>query len=268
MEYAVDGDGRQVTAWSTKRLAFEPKGWQVAFRADLRAALRSLRPQRGRGLVVTYATPDQGFVDLENVLLYNVGQGCISHLLDDGLSCRRITSPDGLHHVRYQVAGLPGQSTAVPVGHVDSTWQGPLPISVAEWWAQLRPGTRAAAMQEELPRFDLDVTLTGPGLSGVRMGGALKSLLDGLVACFNAHDGSNHDRLADLIFVSGPGDTTWRSLCDTSTALLGVRPLIRTYRGGLAWNPADERCDAFTIRPSSSERWALQANVHGVSTRR
>lgn len=172
MDCSIESDRGQVTAWSTRRLSFEPQGWQVAFRNDLRATLRSLRPHAGHGLVATYAAPNEAVVDLENVLLYNVGQGCISHLLDDGASCRRVISPDERHHVNYRVAPLPADTTTPPAGRADVTWSGPMPDSAAAWWERLRPGTIVITTQPPQP-FDLAVTVAGPGFSGTRLAGAL-----------------------------------------------------------------------------------------------
>jgi hypothetical protein len=80
-------------------LPFEPQGWLRVFRNELQAALRSMVPGPEHALLASYWAPDDGLVDLENVLLYNVGQGCFSHLLDGGLYCRRLVSGDARHHV-------------------------------------------------------------------------------------------------------------------------------------------------------------------------
>jgi hypothetical protein len=41
----------------------------------------------------------------------------------------------------------------------------------------------------------------------------------------------------------------------------GVRPLIRPYRHAIAWNPADERCQAFRIRAHRAAHWSIHAAV-------
>jgi hypothetical protein len=73
--WGIHGDVHRIEAWSTARLQFEPKGLQIEYRDALRTALRQLRPSDGVVLHGNYATPDQDFADLENVLLYNVGSG-------------------------------------------------------------------------------------------------------------------------------------------------------------------------------------------------
>ena len=78
--YAVGGSAHRVEAWSTIRLPFEPNGWLLDYRNELRTALRAMRTTQVSILLAEYATPDDEFADLENVLLYNVGSGAYSHL--------------------------------------------------------------------------------------------------------------------------------------------------------------------------------------------
>src|SRR5437763_6942840 len=73
-EYLIRASDRRVEAWSTRRLQFEPKGWQVELRAELRRALASLSAETGF-LAAVYASPIRDAGDVENVLFYNVGSG-------------------------------------------------------------------------------------------------------------------------------------------------------------------------------------------------
>jgi hypothetical protein len=59
-----------------------------------------------------YAAPEPAFVDLENVLLYNVGSGCYSHLTHEGIVCRRTVSDDCLHPIKY--AGMERSAPIMP----------------------------------------------------------------------------------------------------------------------------------------------------------
>lgn len=78
--WAVTGDAKSVTAWSRNRLAFEPRGVMLEFRATLRAALKALDAVRGAGLIATYFSPNEESVDVENAALYNVGASTYLHL--------------------------------------------------------------------------------------------------------------------------------------------------------------------------------------------
>jgi hypothetical protein len=73
--YGVTGNEHGVSGWSNVRLPFEPRGDLRAYREELKAALRRMRPRHGEGLIATYGAPDHAFVDVENVALYNIGSG-------------------------------------------------------------------------------------------------------------------------------------------------------------------------------------------------
>ncbi len=264
-EYGVEVNAGNVSAWSIKRLPFEPQGWQRAFRDDLRAALRSLPASPGWLLSAVYASPDDGVVDLENVLLYNVGQGCVRHLMISGVTCAQRRSPDHLHRVRYTLAAaVEPADPAPPLARLSALWNGRAPTTAGEWWARLRPGTSLASGRAptcELGRYRLDVEVVGPGVTDGRLSGMLKSLLDGVVASFQAHDGSHRPALKPLIRQLATPQDPWALLVDPSIAVLGVQALVRPYRQALMWNPADDRCDAFTVRVRRGVDWSVTAEL-------
>jgi hypothetical protein len=189
-EQRVDCSPDGVHGRSRTRLSFEPTGEMKLYRDDLRAALRKTLPQDGCGLVATYLAPDHGVVDVENVLLYNVGSGSYGHLVGGGLAVQRSGSPDAMHHLDYRV-----QHVTVPTdaGAVIATIDAPLePWKTAgQWWRGLRPfvqpvlgGARPAR------RFRLDVELHG-AWSGPALAACVKPMLDGLVSALHVHDGAN-----------------------------------------------------------------------------
>jgi hypothetical protein len=73
-EFGVQSD-RLVEAWASFRLPFEPRtGYAKSFRAELAAAVGSLRGQRAEILSCAYVSPRaRREADVENVLFYNVG---------------------------------------------------------------------------------------------------------------------------------------------------------------------------------------------------
>src|SRR5262249_9668446 len=138
-----------------------------------------------------------------------------------------------------------------------------------DWWLRLRPHT---TIQTERPRTDrvadpfvLDLTIAGPDLPGRRAAGTVKALIDGVVSCFHAHDGSKSDillpRLTSLL-----GDHAWEFVCEPSSAVLGMRPLVRPHGQRIAWNPADERCHAFRVAFVNDAQWKVQAQLRAHSS--
>ncbi len=246
----MESTAEEVVVWSTARLPFEATGDLLRLRTTLRAALRNMAAQPGAGLLATYAAPDKAFVDVENVLLYNVGAASYGHLLSAGLVCRRVPGADNRHHMRYEtVSPLPEPDPgAIQVlAEVDAPLSR-LPATAGEWWAALRPYADLAARTAADPTsFVLDVRLECPATERRRLAGMIKSMLDGLVSVFHAHDGSNEIGLYGRVDGLGEHAVAWSLLCDPSANVLGTRTLVRPYRAGIMWNPVDDRCSAFRV---------------------
>jgi hypothetical protein len=64
-----------VEAWSSRRFAFQPRGSSLDLRAHLRQSLRQMVTEVGDGysLDASCSSIDNTFVDVEDVLFYNVG---------------------------------------------------------------------------------------------------------------------------------------------------------------------------------------------------
>lgn len=261
MQFSVQASTDAVSAWSETRLQFEPRGWQVNFRTDLRAALRGLVGDPRRGMLAEYEAPDDTLVDVENVLVYNVGLAGFAPLIGAGLTCRRGRSVDQRHHVRYRVVdSAPHPGHELVVGEVVAELGQALPKTAGEWWRRLRPYA-VSQPGRRVGVFAVDVLLSGPNPTGTRVMNLIKPMLDGLISCFHVHDGSHVDQLQVALAGLGPVAETWQRLTDPSTAVLGVRSLVRPYRNGVAWNPADDRCHAFRIRSQRSDRWSIHAQI-------
>jgi hypothetical protein len=244
------------------RLPYEPSGWLREFRTDLQNALRAMTLPPSCGMLAEYASPDSGFADLENVLLYNLGSGCLSHLLAGGITCRRLLSPDKRHHLAYRMAPLlpdpaPGAEPLATVKFGLDQW----PNKPSTWWVATRPHLNTPDAPHHDGEFGLDIQLSGPDLTGTRITGLIKPMLDGLVAALHAHDGSHRDLLAPRLAQLGDPHTIWPLLCNPDAAVLGVRTLVRPYRSSVAWNPADERCAGFRIQPALAGRRSITVRL-------
>ncbi|MGW1730045.1 hypothetical protein [Streptomyces sp. NPDC001999] len=144
MDYEIEANRSMVSAWSVTRLPFQPRGWHRRFRGELRLVLRALEPESGHGLIAEYDAPDDAFVVVENVLLYNVGAGAYGHLLGPGLLCRRGSSTDGRHHMRYTLASAipdPDPGATCVIGVLAADLGDVLPRTPGGWRMRLRPHT-------------------------------------------------------------------------------------------------------------------------------
>jgi hypothetical protein len=264
-QYSVIGTVERVEAWSTIRLPFEPKGWLLQYRNDLRAALREMRATDGSVLCAEYASPDSALADVENVLLYNVGTGCYSHLVGQGLVCRRLRSGDELHRVRYTVTErIDWPEFAGPVlataRHRDRVrGEKPLP-----WWRAFRESLVVQSRGPYQGPFAVSVEL---GAEWPRGGlSSPKALLDGLISALHVHDGSSLESITQCFETLGDGARLWGLLNDPTCAILGARRLVRPHGSMLAWNPADERCWSFRLIRSEAED-AVDAAISAIDPR-
>ena len=107
MHYEVSGSADGVAAWSESRLQFQPHSWQKEYRQALRTALGKLVASPEQGLLARYLAPNDDFVDVENVLLYNIGTGLFAPLIRGGITCRRDARPEALHNLTYRVVDSP-----------------------------------------------------------------------------------------------------------------------------------------------------------------
>lgn len=261
--YFVRVDRGVVEAWSNSRLSFEPKGWQVDFRAELRAALSSLRtPGPGEVLVAEYAAADSGqLVDAENVLLYNVG-GPMGRLSRSGARFERSLVPRPeprrrplAHYVRYTIgparARFRNWRQSALIANIEVAFARVIPTKPAQvWWQTRKQSSLPTAPAAGPARFAIRLEADRPGLN---LGAAIKPLIDGIVSAFHVHDGFETPASVARLAAAGAGDPAelTRMLGDQAWAALGPRRLVRPYRSaGVQWNPADEYLVACEISMS------------------
>lgn len=267
-------NGRQsVEAWSVRRLPFEPGGSMLMLRETIRSALGEMDAGGAGSLRAVYATESTDFCDAENVLLYNVGPASFTRLAGRRLTFERSSSVPAcpvplsgraLHHQRYSVDDVPSfeywtVDGVVARGHSSMPRRTAKP---ADWWWQVRIATRSSATVPSVSGpFGLRVRIHSA--AGV-LPAMLKPLLDGVIAGLHSDASPSEEaaaRVADDLHLEP--ETVRRHL--TSPGPLGERrPLVRPYRTGVQWNPADDLCAACTVErvdsaPHGEVQWELLA---------
>ena len=248
--YGVEIGRDEVRGWSIQRLPFEPNGWLKDYRGELREAIRSLEPDTGTHLLAAYASPDREFVDVENVLLYNIGAASYRHLTRGGLEVVRLTSPDRLHHVSYRsCTGLkPGPVAADVRARVSLDAFPADREKPGSWWAAIRP--RLVTTGTELDGgYEIEILLRGDAQAFVSL---VKPMLDGLISALHSHDGTHEHHVLGALARYGEPRVLWDLLNDSTNEILGRRTLLRPHGAGVAWNPADDRCSRFSIIPTAT----------------
>lgn len=273
--YELHADHASVECWSTGRLQFEPRGWQLPLRSDLRAAIAGLDPRPGHCLHATYSSSAAGACDIENVLLYNVGPGTFRQLAGTALVIERATyrprCPEALehyarHYVAYSVTAEtgfrhwhPGAQLATVGARLPALSSSTNPATV--WMAaaaalDIGPGVAPAPGSPYL----LDITVALPAPRPITT--FIKPLLDGLISAFHAHDGSRLPevlpRLAGTLGLV-PDDAV--RLLAPARPPLGTRPLLWPRGDGVQWNPADDDCVGCRISSTVDSTTYLRATL-------
>jgi len=229
-------------------------------RKDIREGLAQLSARPGGILTAELRTTASGFFDAENVLLYNVGAAAYNHLSEAGLAFIRreiepppcpqtLRAPPAYYH-QYTIAErAPGWPLSVELARwrfrIDRMSSSTHPHDV---WAAMRTGTvttLGSAAPHSLYYLDVDIDLPPRR----RVGGVVKSLLDGIICGLHVDTADDADAarlLADRLGWKQALITA--ELLDERSAVLGPIDLLRTYRDFVKWNPADDRCFGAYIR--------------------
>lgn len=260
-DYLVRRAEGAVETWSVKRLQFQPSGWQIEWRKELKAALRDLGASSAGFLAGRYESPVCDVAcDPENILFYNLS-GAFADATRRGLRFERLFSvpPSPLplsraaehyHHYTaaeprtpfhaWQETRLIAQFAGVELPWIKSN------SNPALVWLPVR-GAAAQVDKAPLrdPMFALRLRAEVPVQAG--SGASLaKPLFDGVVAAFQAHDGSSSADIA--AWLSGrfaiDAKVALALLTDRGSAVLGTRCLFNARAGQFQWAPGDDYCVA------------------------
>lgn len=265
--YYIETAISSVTAWSTARIPFEPKGWLLEFRNQLRSAIPGLPSVDGRILYAAYRSPIRGYVDVENLLIYNVGPAYLASTTKRGLVFKRayqvsrdcpveLTSP-ALHQYEYVLA----DDRSLPIEEQESRPLASLSFELTAsalhscmgvWYAAKMGSTTLLAQRSPMAKqWGIFVTIHSSSSSTVVCSRIVKPLIDGITSALHCHDGSNIDYLSRQLGKNlGLSDDALIGtlLEDSSHALFGRTNLLYPYRNNVKWNPQDDYCTYCSIK--------------------
>lgn len=249
--FTVAGDTQRVEAASVVRLPFEPKGTALELRAAIREALARLEPTGV--LHAEYHSAVRSTCDVENVLFYNVGMSHFRRLASQGLVFERaFTAGPNVHGHPHRYRYETGASTEFRQWILDdgiASWVTSMPARGGDkptpWWRAVRTSLRShGTLRSEGEPFALVVRV---GSGSRSLSSVLKPMFDGAIAALHA-DGAPDlvavDRVADSLTCL-PSEVI--EMLRLPVAPLGDRRLVRRYRDGVQWNPADDRCVAGSL---------------------
>jgi len=269
-------------------LPFEPKGDAVLLRDRIREEVAHLRAGANdvlRGCLHAKRSALVGSPDAENILFYNVGAGSFAGAFAAGLAWEFAPEgkmPEGFEDpvvVEYAVdppdaefrhwsVGTPAadlRSLEIPVLGADSKPSGVWRAIHDAADSDIRIG------QAIVGDFGVDLVLHVPAAAGVSVLSVVKPLVDGLVAAFHTHDGSDLEELERRL--SGAlGEQASRvraRLLSSDRAVLGPRRLLWKRADNVQWNPGDDRCRVARIRPlrDAGSSWRVSGTLFPVTPR-
>lgn len=267
--YELETDVLGVRAWADRPIPFDKLSPSaVEFRRELGAALSQLSPMPDELLHARFTGELRQGSDVENVLFYNVdsGKATFRHATRFGVAFElgvgpAPRAPSGrawrccydyrLTHIRAVPESWGSAMTLARIKNVELQSRGAIPTAT-EVWFSLRRGRADAYERLADPgsRFGVRLVLKVPGELPMTPD-LLKPLLDGVTAAFQAHgDAASAAAMADVLSgrLDADADELTELLLSKKRAVLGVVPnLVYAYRGGVKWNPSDDRCVAAEI---------------------
>jgi len=241
----------------------------------------------GRALHAVYVSDEEGFVDAENVLIYNVGSGAFSHLCQRGLCFERCFGPPpeppkafsvrATHYHRYGVVEPENVRHKWTATQTLASWRDVVCPAVhsgskpAEVWQAMKQGCIRPTHNARPPRlYGVEIVIRGPERAAVNLAGAVKPLLDGVLSVFHLHDRSNMAevtrRVAQALGTSGAAVA--EMLADETHAVLGQTCLVRIRGSGVQWCPADDGCVLGKINLKAltpGRLWSLSGRLFDVA---
>lgn len=257
-----NADHPSVEAWSAERLPFEPKGWKLRFRDDLREALRRLSFVPGSNLVALYVSPVKEYCDVENIVFYNVGTASFAHLKCKSIRFERVfsqppTAPKSgasgwKHYLSYALIKRARGFTYWEPIRLLAKWE-QLPCGkitgssrVESVWHRFKLGIAAGRVQRLVAseavasNLGLKVTIHVPKSTSLNLTSVIKPVFDGIVAAFSRDEGSMNLATKRLAVALGIGQKELICLLENETmAILGSRRLVHPRGSGVQWNPND-----------------------------
>ncbi len=276
-------DENNVKIWSVTRLPFEPKGWLVDMRQQIRQDLKLLNLKKNTIFSAFYVSSDNSFCDVENVLFYNVGMSNFNNLTKNGLIFERVfKDPQNsqkskfphLQHYRieenfssywelkkelakFSSHSLDNLSSSTKIHHI---------------WHALKKGkiqTFGHIKNQEKLGLEIKLNLN----KETRISSILKVLLDGIVCGFQSHLNADDDLLFNKISerLKTNSNHIRKLLINEDNAILGKNRLVHKFgMDGIQWNPKDDALVKIQIFPKyhDSEQVTFTGKLFSVKAKK
>lgn len=286
----IDGptnDLALVQAWADDYIRFERRPpWQVDLRNEIRSRCRQLEPSDGQVLHATFAGDKRPNADVENLVLYYIDSFAASgrNGIRFEYGAAVPSAPDETRYAfgyRYALASRTATF---------SDWEPVRKFASFDWitlkgfdgekkqakvWLEVSRALvrgEVEVFESALPGtpFAVRVQLRPPHQRTPVWGNLVKEVFDGVICAFQAHiDIGGLDAVVARLATYLPAgiDEIRRLLIDQHRAVLGAVPqLIRVYRSGVKWDPADHWCVAGELAAAERDAptglgWAIKGDI-------
>jgi hypothetical protein len=258
--YFIETNNKEVKSWSVARIPYEPKGWLLQYRNHLQNDLDNLVATDEDILSATYSSPVREYVDVENLLFYNIGPAHMAHITRKGLLFSRqyniknpcpqplISHPS--HHYLYRLMNARDFKESAnkdesllatiffntPAQHINEC---------ASIWYSIKQGVILLNKRSFVgAEYLMNIHLICPLSIQFAFSKIVKPLIDGITSALHYHDGSNIEYLSRFLSENLGSDPReiGQFLVDRQNALFGRVNLLFPYRNKIKWNPKDEYC--------------------------
>ncbi len=273
-----------LSAWTIKRLPFQPNGWMEVFRSELKTNLAKIIFPENQILHATYTSEITGNFDIENILFYNVGPGSFSHLTKNGLifeSCIQhpvIPGTQDYPHL-YNYSGVDPETGFKNWKMMDilAAWKKIVcpalnsTLKPHHFWHLFKKNIKS--ILGKLPvedNFGINLKIHYPHEKQCNLSGSIKPIIDGIVSAFHVHDGSNLEYCTSWLtkHLPEPNENLQKLLINEDISILGKTNLIFPFKKGIMWNPMDSKCMAckmVLIPEKSCYEWSIDGEIFRIS---
>lgn len=240
-------------------IPFEPKRESVEMnnRAMIRSAVKYLNPGENDILLAQFGnfSGTDWFFDLENILFYNIGTSYFDNACKNGIAFCQMKSradSDSKFVYRYETTNV--ENISIP-DKVFAEW---LNIPFDKFNASLKPidywkrfkenwnNVKISTENKVVGDFGIQLHITLAKGKQINIATAMKPMLDGIICAFHP---ANQDLSSFCEALSCPKE----QLAGDEKCILQPREYIYHYRGGIKWNPEDDKCKFVIITLSQGD---------------
>ena len=249
-----------VELWSSKRLPFEPKGWQHDMRASLRTAISRLVVDDNSILIALYKSSDKNLCDIDNILFYNIGSAVFENVCYNGFflersfgSVNQLSEKSEIysHYMRYEFFNQNRQPVYWKIKKELASWKNLkikklTSISKAHMFWQVFKENQISVFTDKIydGYYGIEIELVLSKNDKINSAILIKPLLDGVISAFHSYEGNQLEEVSERLAIKLSENAEYIStlLVDKTISIFGSRCVLHPFKNYVQWNPSDDKC--------------------------